>query len=195
MHKNYFVMADEQVMTCVAGSYKMQMAGRRSICRENWPPPIIKLLYKLDTKQGGRVMKKRIMESILGMFMLAFLLSGCAQNHKLSEKFDEAQVKEAAEDVIEALNSGETDTLVEEKWNAVMKSALDAESIKSQILPIIEELGEFEEFDQEAVTGGKDSDTEQEFAIAVIKAKYEKRKAQFTISFDEDMKVGGFYIK
>ena len=129
------------------------------------------------------------------MLLLAFLLSGCAQTHKLSEKFDEAEVKVAAEEVIEALNNGEVDTLVEEDWNATMKSALDAESVKTQILPIIEELGEFEGFDQEAVTGGKDPDTEQEFAVAVVKAKYEKRKAQFTISFDEDMKVGGFYIK
>ncbi len=140
-------------------------------------------------------MKKRKTRNIAGMLLLAFLLSGCAQTHKLSEKFDEAEVKVAAEEVIEALNNGEVDTLVEEDWNATMKSALDAESVKTQILPIIEELGEFEGFDQEAVTGGKDPDTEQEFAVAVVKAKYEKRKAQFTISFDEDMKVGGFYIK
>lgn len=140
-------------------------------------------------------MKKRKTRNIAGMLMLAFLLSGCAQTHKLSEKFDEAEVKAAAEEVIEALNNAEVDTLVEENWNATMKSALDAESVKTQILPIIEELGEFEGFDQEAVTGGKDPDTEQEFAVAVVKAKYEKRKAQFTISFDEDMKVGGFYIK
>lgn len=140
-------------------------------------------------------MKKRKTRNIAGMLLLAFLLSGCAQTHKLSEKFDEAEVKVAAEEVIEALNNAEVDTLVEEDWNATMKSALDAESVKTQILPIIEELGEFEGFDQEAVTGGKDPDTEQEFAVAVVKAKYEKRKAQFTISFDEDMKVGGFYIK
>lgn len=140
-------------------------------------------------------MKKRAMRNMICMFMLAFLLSGCAKSQKLSEKFDEKQVKAAAEEVIEALNNKEVDTLVEEKWSAVMKSALDAESVKTQILPIMEELGAFEEFDKEAVTGGKDPDTEQEFAVAVIKAKYEKRKAQFTISFDEDMKVGGFYIK
>lgn len=145
--------------------------------------------------RGGISMKKRAMRNMICMFMLAFLLSGCANSQKLSEKFDEKQVKAAAEEVIEALNSKEVDTLVEEKWSAVMKSALDAESVKTQILPIMEELGDFEEFDKEAVTGGKDPDTEQEFAVAVIKAKYEKRKAQFTISFDEDMKVGGFYIK
>lgn len=140
-------------------------------------------------------MKRRITGILICMFMLVVLLSGCAQSHRLSEKFDEAQVKEAAENVIEALNSRDVDTLVEENWNAAMKSAVDAEIVKDQILPIIEELGAFECFDKEAVTGGKDPDTEQEFAVAVIRAKYEKRKAQFTISFDEDMKVGGFYLK
>ena len=104
-------------------------------------------------------------------------------------------MKEAAKNIIETLNSGEVEALVDEQWNAVMKGAVDSEMLEDQILPIVEELGEFEGFDKEAVTGSKDPDTEQEFAVAVIKAKYEKRKAQFTISFDEDMKVAGFFIK
>lgn len=140
-------------------------------------------------------MMKKMTGIIVCMLVLAGLISGCAGSQRLSEQFDEAEVKEAAEEVIEALNGGEVDTLVEERWNAAMKAALDAEAVKEQILPLLEELGEFEEFDKEAVTGAKEPDTEQEFAVAVIKAKYEKRKAQFTISFDEDMKVGGFYIK
>lgn len=140
-------------------------------------------------------MKKRRTGILLCMFVLAAMLVGCAGGSRLSDKFDEEEVKKAAEEVIEALNNGEIDVLVEEKWSAIMKSALDEDGIKEQIVPVIEELGEFESFDQEAVTGGKDADTEQEFAVAVIKAKYEKRKAQFTISFDEDMKVAGFFIK
>ena len=83
-------------------------------------------------------------------------------------------------------------------WSTLAKwfgRAINADMLKEQIVPIVEELGEFEGFDKEAVTGAKDPDTEQEFAVAVIKVKYEKRKAQFTISFDEDMKVAGFFIK
>lgn len=140
-------------------------------------------------------MKKRMLKMLVCMFVLVSLLSGCAGSQQLSDRFDEDEVKKTAEEVIETLNSGDIDTLVEERWSAVMKSALDEDGIKEQILPIIEELGEFEEFDKEAVTGGKDADTDQEFAVAVIKVKYEKRKAQFTISFDEDMKVAGFFIK
>lgn len=140
-------------------------------------------------------MRKRMLKMGVCMFVLVSLLFGCSGSQRLSDQFDEEEVKKAAEEVIETLNSGDIDALVDERWSAVMKSALDEDGIKDQILPIIEELGEFEGFDQEAVTGGKDADTEQEFAVAVIKAKYEKRKAQFTISFDEDMKVAGFFIK
>lgn len=140
-------------------------------------------------------MKKKRIKMMAGVCVLTSLLFGCAGSQRLSDHFDEAEVKAAAESVIETLNSGEVEALVDEQWNAVMKGAVDAEMLKDEIVPIVEELGEFEGFDKEAVTGSKDPDTEQEFAVAVIKAKYEKRKAQFTISFDEDMKVAGFFIK
>lgn len=132
---------------------------------------------------------------ITGIIMAAVMLAGCAGSQKLSDKFDEEEVKEAAREVIEILNDKDVDTLVDEKWNSMMKSMAGKEMMTDQVLPVVEDLGAFEEFDKEAVTGSKDKDTEQEFAVAVVKVKYEKRKAQFTISFDEDMKVGGFYIK
>lgn len=134
-----------------------------------------------------------------GIILLAVLLAGvltaCAGSRKLSDKFDEAEVKAVAEEVIEILNEGDVDTLVDEKWNTVMKSMVGKDVLTGEILPIVEELGAFEAFDKEAVTGNTDQDTDQEYAVAVIKVQYEKRKAQFTISFDEDMKVGGFFIK
>ena len=153
-------------------------------------------------KAGERrvgIMKVRKTRNFAGVVLLAVLLAGgltaCAGNQKLSDKFDEAEVKAEAEEVIEILNDGDVDTLVDEKWNAVMKSMVGKDVLTDEILPIMEELGPFEEFDKEAVTGSTDKDTEQEFAVAVIRVQYEKRKAQFTISFDEDMKVGGFFIK
>ena len=114
-------------------------------------------------------MKKKRIRTIAGMFLLAGLLFGCSGSQRLSDHFDEAEVKAAAEEVIQTLNSKEVEALVEEQWNTVMKNAADADMLKEQIVPIVEELGEFEGFDKEAVTGAKDPDTEQEFAVAVIK--------------------------
>ena len=141
------------------------------------------------------IRKRRIIGMLVLTGMLAGVLTGCAGRQKLSDGFDEAEVKAEAKEVIEILNDGDVDTLVDDRWNAMLKSVLDKDMVKSQVLPVIEELGAFEGFDKEAVTGSKDPDTEQEYAVAVIVAEYEKRKAQFTISFDEEMKVGGFYIK
>ncbi len=132
-------------------------------------------------------MKTKWTGYVIRVMILAVILTGCAGKQKLSDKFDEEEVKAAAEEVIEILNEGDIDTLVDQKWNSVMKSMAGREMMTEQVLPIVEDLG--------ALTGSSDKDTEQEFAVAVVKVKYEKRKAQFTISFDEDMKVGGFYVK
>ncbi len=118
-------------------------------------------------------MKTKWTGYVIRVMILAVILTGCAGKQKLSDKFDEEEVKAAAEEVIEILNEGDIDTLVDQKWNSVMKSMAGREMMTEQVLPIVEDLG----------------------AVAVVKVKYEKRKAQFTISFDEDMKVGGFYVK
>ena len=107
-------------------------------------------------------MKKKMSKMMVCVCVLTGLLFGCAGSQRLSDNFDEAEVKAAAESVIEILNSGEVELLVDEQWNAVMKGAADVEMLKSEIVPIVEELGEFEGFDKEAVTGSKDPDTEQQ---------------------------------
>ena len=142
-----------------------------------------------------RAEKGRMYRFFFMAVLTAALLYGCGSCQKLSEKFDAEEVKKAAEEVIRLVNEGGFDTLAEEQWNAIMQTSLDADTMAAQIGPVVEELGEFQAFDKEAVVGETDKDTEQEFAVAVIRVQYEKRKAQYTISFDEDMKVGGFYIK
>ena len=131
----------------------------------------------------------------LGVLLLIGGITGCSRSQELPDDFDENEVKMAAEEVIDLVNAGEYEKLAEEKWNAQLKTALPAEKMSAEIQPVIEELGAFESFENEAVAGGEDKDTEQEFAVVVVKAKYEERKVQFTISFDKNMKTAGFFIK
>ena len=142
-----------------------------------------------------RAEKGRMYRFFFMVVLTAALLYGCGSSQKLSEKFDAEEVKKAAEEVIGLVNEGDFDTLAEEKWNTIMQTSLDADTMAAQVEPVVEELGEFQSFDKEAVVGETDKETEQEFAVAVIRVQYEKRTAQETMSFDEDMKVGGFYIK
>lgn len=131
----------------------------------------------------------------LGVLLLIGGITGCSRSQELPDDFDENEVKKAAEEVIDLVNAGEYEKLTEEKWNAQLKTALPAEKMSEEIQPVIEELGAFQSFENEAVAGGEDKDTEQEFAVVVVKAKYEERKVQFTISFDKNMKTAGFFIK
>lgn len=142
---------------------------------------------------GGDKMKSFFV--VIGVALLIGSISGCAKSQKLSEDYDENEVKKAAEEVIDLVNAGEYDKLAEEKWNAQLKAALPAETMVSEVQPVVEELGAFKSFGNEAVAGSEDKDTEQEFAVAVVKAQYEERKAQYTITFDKKMKVAGFFIK
>lgn len=142
---------------------------------------------------GGDKMKSFFV--VIGVALLIGSISGCAKSQKLSEDYDENEVKKAAEEVIDLVNAGEYEKLAKEKWNAQLKSALPAETMVSEVQPVIEELGAFKSYGDEAVAGSEDKDTEQEFAVAVVKAQYEERKAQYTITFDKNMKVAGFFIK
>lgn len=140
-------------------------------------------------------MMKRFCKAATAMLLLLSMLTGCSQSQKLSEQFNMEDVKEEAKEVIRLLNEEAYETLETDYWDAVMKQKISAGEMQKNMKPIIDELGGFISIENEAITGSTDKDTEQEYAVAVIIAKYEKRKAQYTISFNTEMKVAGFYVK
>lgn len=137
-------------------------------------------------------MKKR--KSILFICALAVCMMGCAKT-KLAEEFEEEKVIEEAKAVIQMINEGETEAVWEDKFNAKMQSALTKEDWLSAIDPIMEDAGEFQSYEKEAVTGTEEPDTGEEFATAVIVAEYENGKNQYTITFNKSMQLTGFFVK
>lgn len=137
-------------------------------------------------------MKKRM--SILFICTLAVCMMGCAKT-KLAEEFEEEKVIEEAKAVIQMINEGETEAVWEDKFNAKMQSALTKEDWLSAIDPIMEDAGEFQSYEKEAVTGTEEPDTGEEFATAVIVAEYENGKNQYTITFNKSMQLTGFFVK
>ena len=137
-------------------------------------------------------MKKRM--SILFICALAVCMMGCAKT-KLAEEFEEEKVIEEANAVIQMINEGETEAVWEDKFNAKMQYALTKEDWLSAIDPIMEDAGEFQSYEKEAVTGTEEPDTGEEFATAVIVAEYENGKNQYTITFNKSMQLTGFFVK
>ena len=121
----------------------------------------------------------------------AFLVA-CA-NPKLSTEFNEDEVKQSVRDVITFINAEDSKSLLE-KSNVAMKDAL-TEDVLQQIYESVNEGGEFKEIDDISVGGQKGKSTEEEFAVAVAKAKYENKTFIYTISFTKQMKLAGLFYK
>lgn len=136
---------------------------------------------------------KRCIAILLMVTGMAFLLTGCGAG-KLSDAFDKDTVKETAEQAIESINAGDYDSVCA-MLSDVLKDTLTVDDLKSGVDKTIGDAGAFVEFKNEVIFGQKDKSTGEDAAVAVIVAKYENKKATYTISFDTDMKMIGIYMK
>lgn len=128
----------------------------------------------------------------LAILILFTLLNGCGIK-KLSSDFNEDEVKEAAENVINLINNKDAEGL-KEICTVQMKKALTDDVLK-EIFEAVSEGGEFKEIADMSVGGMTDKASEEEFAVVVAKAKYEIKTFTFTISFTKQMKLAGLYYR
>lgn len=119
-------------------------------------------------------------------------LTGCGKS-KLSDAFKEEEVKEAVEKVVSYINHGDSKSLLEISI-VTLKNALTDEVLEG-VYEAIGEGGEFKEILDISVGGQKDKSSEEEFALAVAKAKYENKNFVYTLSFTKQMKLAGLFYK
>ena len=131
---------------------------------------------------------KPILGIVLVFVLTAFLAVGCTS--RLSDKFDENQVEKQAEKVATLSCTGK----ISEAYG-LLSDLLKAQVTEEQITAGIEGTIELEKINGTNVSSQKDKDTGTEYALAIVIAKFEEGKAQFTISFDTEMNCVGFYIK
>ncbi|MFY9174372.1 MAG: DUF3887 domain-containing protein [Peptococcia bacterium] len=120
------------------------------------------------------------------------LLTSCG-SQKLSEDFNEDEVRSAAENVIALINNQDSEGL-KEICTVQMKQAL-TDDVLEQIFEAIAEGGEFQEVTEMSLGGTKDKASEEEFAVVIAKAKYEIKTFTYTISFTKQMKLAGLYYR
>lgn len=125
------------------------------------------------------------------IFCLTFLI-GCA-NSKLSDDFNEEEVKKSVEEVISYINHKDSESLLEISTVAV-KNAF-TEEVLEEVYEAIGEGGEFKEILDISIGGQKDKSSEEEFAVAVTKVEYENKNFVYTITFTKQMKLAGLFFK
>ena len=123
----------------------------------------------------------------------AALLTGCGKA-KLPEGFEEAAVKEKAEQSIELFNARDYEALWE-MGSDELKESITAEQFAQACDPYLDKCGAFEEISKSVVMGGTDKNAGIDYAGAVMVGDYEDGKIQFTVAFDQNMEMIQFLIK
>ncbi len=127
------------------------------------------------------------------ILILGTILTGCTST-KLSEDFVEDDVKTAAEEIVTLMNDNDFEAIYN-KEGSVLQGALTADGLQDAVDQLMSDAGAFEKYDSEVVMGSKDKTTKEDYAVAVLVAVYEEKKITYTISFNKDMELIGFYMK
>ena len=122
------------------------------------------------------------------------IFAGCSGQKPLSDRFEEETVKKTAEEIIELVHEGDYEKIIEEYESAKLVTVLAEEDLRNAVQPVMEELGEPEKIERTVVTGNENPETKEEYATAVSIVSYENGKAQYTITFNQAMKMEGFTL-
>ena len=138
---------------------------------------------------------KKIICIITICVMGCFLLTGCGNaTQPLSSIYDEEVVINSAISIIEDINRGDYEA-VYKTFRYDLAELLPTETIQTTFDPIFETVGEFVEYRSTGAMGQTDSESGEEYAAAVIVAKYQYKKLTYSISYDENMEVIGIFVK
>lgn len=141
-------------------------------------------------------MKSLIRKSLIltGVLLsMVILLAGCSSS-KLAGAFDQQTVKDTATKIVEDSSKGDFESI----WNMFtkeMQDALSVDTLKQNIQTATGDAGEYKKIKSMEVVGQKNKKTNEDMAVAVLVAQYDKKNFTYTISFNTKMQIIGFYIK
>lgn len=136
---------------------------------------------------------KRIFGRVMGVCIMVFLLTACGAQ-SLPEQFDEETVKEEAERAVGYFNEQDYQSILD-MGSDEFREVLTVEEFASQCDPYLERCGAFQGIDKIIVLGNVDRETQKSYGGVVMVGTYQEGTIQFTIGFDENMKLVQFIIK
>ncbi|MCI9322659.1 MAG: DUF3887 domain-containing protein [Lachnospiraceae bacterium] len=127
------------------------------------------------------------------MSIMAVLLAGCGNTTvPLAEVFQQEQLEAQTIQIVDWLNSGAYE-LVYETFREDMQQVLPVEEIRSACAETYGNAGDFVKYGNTVVNGQKIE--EEDYAVVMVKAQYEKQNVTFQVGYDAEMKVVGLYMK
>lgn len=154
--------------------------------------------YKKKNTEKNRQLKRICRSSRLAVLAAAgllagILLMGCGTT-KLPENFDEAKVKAQAELVLGYLNDNDLESFCQVPMTDKMQQVTTVESMETAVAQYMGNRGDFQEYKSITPVGTKDSDGNPCVAVVAV-AQYENQRVTYTVSFNEELEMIGFFLK
>lgn len=123
---------------------------------------------------------------------MVIVLTACGAQ-SLPEQFDEGTVKAEAEKAIGYFNEQDYQSILD-MGNDEFQEAITVEEFAAQCDPYFDRCGEYQGISKTIVLGNVDQETQKAYGGVVMVGTYSDGTIQFTIGFDEEMKLVQFLI-
>ena len=132
---------------------------------------------------------QRLLGLLLGI-LLTPLIGSCAKGN-LPPGFDDEQVQEGAQAIIQLVNREDANGLLAVS-NPKMRETLTTDILHKLAVARLK-LGEYKEIKTITYQTAQDAEGSP-LATALVMARYEEETIQYTITFDQDMRLAGLIL-
>lgn len=139
-------------------------------------------------------MKKKTLPILCLILVIASLLAGCGDT-KLAEGYDKDKIKQTAEEVITEVQLEGAKKVLEERMREDFVDNIDLDTMENTVKDLTSGLGSFIAFSQQTVIGQPHDETKEDLAVILVTVTYEKGEVNYTITFDKELNIVGFYVK
>ena len=132
---------------------------------------------------------------VIAVLVAGYVLSQIQKkSFELSGGFEKNKVISAAESAIQKMNDGSYEALMTMMSDS-LKAQVSKEELATAADKVLAKAGPFQAFETASITGSTDDSTGTKYAISEIVVRYMNRTVTFTVSFNTDMQITGFYMK
>lgn len=151
-------------------------------------------MKKLETMKRSRNFIQ--ITALVLLFILIMTMTGCTSG-KLAEKFDRTVLEQTAK---ERINEAMVQGAGEMVKNRLRKDFLEdypVEDMQDNLISLQSGKGEFLLYEKVSIRGEKSpkEGSDEDFAIVMVTANFEKGEILFTLTFDTDMNLVSFYAQ
>lgn len=140
--------------------------------------------------------KSKIIKLSICMVLVVIMSVGCFGRTELDESFNETEIIELAETVLNEVHVNGVELVLNERMREDYKETYPLEEMQNDFESLRTGLGSFMDYTDTTVIGKNSPDEKNEpFAVVGITATYEKGELIFMLTFDTDKNLVGFYVK